>query len=104
MTEEELFSGLCQYACDVLSFEERRSMPLDVWKKFVKENFEPIPKTELEIGKDYKGICRNSNSATWDGKRFTYLRYKFGSYYEDHINHYEDDDGYDLFIPIKSKI
>lgn len=63
-----------------------------------------IPKDKLEIGKTYIGACRNSNEATWTGVEFEYKRYKFGSYYTDTINHFEDDDGYDLFVPIKIKI
>ena len=47
------------------------------------------------------GSCRNSSEATWNGTVFIYERYKFGSYYNDEINHFEDDDGYDLFVPLK---
>ena len=31
------------------------------------------------------------------------MRYKFG-WREDTINHFEDDNGYDLFVPIKEQI
>lgn len=60
-----------------------------------------IPKKELIVGEEYSGYCRNSDKARWNGKEFEYERYKFGSYYTDTINHFEDDDGFDLFIPIK---
>lgn len=60
-----------------------------------------IPKRDLIIGKKYMGSCRNSSEATWNGTVFIYERYKFGSYYNDEINHFEDDDGYDLFVPLK---
>ena len=60
-----------------------------------------IPKKDLVIGGIYSGSCRNSYSAKWNGTEFIYKRYKFGTYYEDSVNHFEDDDGYDLFIPIK---
>lgn len=62
-----------------------------------------IPKNELIIGKTYIGDCRNATEAIWDGKVFKYMRTKFGSTYEEEINHFEDDDGYDVFVPIKIK-
>jgi hypothetical protein len=37
----------------------------------------------------------------WDGEKFTYQRYKFGFTFPEKINHFQDDDGYDLFVPIK---
>lgn len=101
MEQEELLRNLCQYACDALTFEERRSIPLDKWYGWVKEHFIPIPKSELEVGKEYNGVCRNASKATWDGTVFHYTRTKFGFSYDEEINHYEDDDGYDLFVPIK---
>lgn len=62
-----------------------------------------IPKDKLVIGKTYIGDCRNGNEATWDGKNFVYLRTKFGTTFQETINHFEDDNDYDLFIPIKEK-
>ena len=62
-----------------------------------------IPKKDLIVGKTYIGNCRNTYEATWDGKVFKYKRYKFGTYFDDEINHFEDDDGYDLFVPWKEK-
>ena len=61
----------------------------------------PISKKDLVIGKKYSGVCRNSSEAVWNGKVFEYKRYKFGFYYDDTINHYEDDDGYDVFVPFE---
>ena len=61
----------------------------------------PIPKNELVVGKEYTGNCRNSHKAVWKGDHFEYKRYKFGNYYTDKINHYEDDDGYDVFVPVE---
>lgn len=62
-----------------------------------------IPKTELVDGKMYYGECRNADHAIWDAKRdvFVYKRNKFGYVFDEDINHFEDDDGYDLFVPIK---
>lgn len=62
-----------------------------------------IPKSKLEIGKTYLGDCRNASEATWNGKCFEYKRYKFGTYYIDEVNHFEDDDGYDVFVPIEEE-
>ena len=60
-----------------------------------------IPKNKLIVGKTYVGGCRNASEAVWNGNRFTYMRTKFGSTYQEDINHFEDDDGYDVFVPIK---
>lgn len=57
-------------------------------------------KKDLVKGQDYTGNCRNADSATWDGKKFIYYRYKFGYWYTESINHFEDDDGYDVFVPM----
>lgn len=58
-----------------------------------------IPKSELEIGVTYKGYCRNASKAVWTGKDFEYDRYKFGDTFKERINHFEDDNGLDLFVP-----
>ena len=101
MKEDELFSNLCQYGCEILTYEEYHSMGIEGFHNWVKEHLIPIPKSELEVGKEYKGECRNASKAIWDGKKFWYERYKFGRTYNESINHYEDDDGYDVFVPIK---
>ena len=78
----------------------------ETYKNVVIPNFircGAIPKTQLEIGKTYIGHCRNASEAIWKGDYFTYKRYKFGDTFEEDINHFEDDDGYDLFVPIKLK-
>jgi hypothetical protein len=60
-----------------------------------------IPKKDLKVGTIYLGNCRNTTKAKWTGTEFVYNRCKFGMWYEDSINHFEDDDGYDVFVPIK---
>ena len=62
-----------------------------------------IPKDKLIVGKTYIGDCRNAREAVWDGEKFTYMRTKLGSTYPETINHFQDDDGYDLFVPLKIK-
>ena len=58
-----------------------------------------IPKSELITGQYYKGRCRNALLARWNGERFIYIRSKFGYEYPEAINHEEDFNGYDCFIP-----
>lgn len=60
-----------------------------------------IPKDKLVVGKKYIGSCRNADVAIWNGSVFIYDRYKFGVSYKEEINHFQDDNGYDLFVPIK---
>jgi hypothetical protein len=60
-----------------------------------------IPKENLEVGATYEGTCRNADKATWNGKYFDYKRYKFGEWEDAKINHFQDDNGFDLFVPIK---
>ncbi len=60
-----------------------------------------IPKSELVHCAQYLGVCRNACVAKWDAKnqKFYYLRTKFEHTFMEKINHPEDDDGFDLFIP-----
>ena len=59
-----------------------------------------IGKKDLVEGQYYIGEHRRANVAKWDGKEFIYNREKFGNVYEDKCNHFEDDDGFALFVPI----
>ena len=63
-------------------------------------DFGLIKKADLIDGKEYKGQCRNANSAIWhaDKQCFTYIREKFGHSFPEDIKHPEDDDGFDIFI------
>lgn len=62
-----------------------------------------IPKSQLKDGYYYYGNCRNATIAKWREKDsvFVYIRYKFGYSFPETIRHFEDDDGYDLFVPIR---
>lgn len=62
-----------------------------------------IPLDKLEVGKTYIGDCRNAGEAVWLGDKFEYQRYKFGYTFPEKINHFQNDDGYDVFVPIKVK-
>lgn len=59
-----------------------------------------IPKKDLIVGKTYLGTCRNSYKATWNGKEFEYVRYKWGTHYDDTIPHFEDELHSDVFVPL----
>ena len=64
-----------------------------------------IPKAELIDGTIYEGLCRNATEARWHvatGK-FIYMRHKFGQTFEEDICHPDDDQVYDVFVPIKIK-
>lgn len=60
-----------------------------------------IPKDKLIPGRKYKGACRNAEIATWTGNKFLYKRTKFNATYDEEINHFQDDDGSDLFVPLE---
>ena len=62
-----------------------------------------IPKDRLVVGKTYIGDCRNAQEGVWDGEQFVIKRYKFGQYFDDTVDHFEDDRGYDVFVPIGVK-
>lgn len=61
-----------------------------------------IPKRDLEDGVWYYGEYRNAQLGKWDNenKKFGHWRYKFG-YRWDICNHFEDDNGYALFVPLR---
>jgi hypothetical protein len=61
-----------------------------------------IPKCNLIDGRWYYGDHRRCYFAKWNEKEnhFEYVRYKFG-YFWDFCNHFEDDDGFALFVPIR---
>jgi hypothetical protein len=61
-----------------------------------------IPRDHLEHGEYYTGICRNAEVAMWraDEGRFFHLRTKYGTTYAEAINHPEDDNGFDFFVPV----
>jgi hypothetical protein len=61
-----------------------------------------IPKKDLINNQIYIGKHRNTTVARWNEEtnKFDHMRYKFG-WMEDDCNHFEDDDGFALFIPIK---
>jgi hypothetical protein len=73
----------------------------DIEKDYYANNV--IRKEDLIDNVKYFGECRNASEAIWhaDKQKFTYLRTKFKDTFHEDINHLADDDGYDLFIPLK---
>ena len=102
MDQEELLGNLYQFVIDNLSYEEYHNFGSpDNFHKWAEKHYKIIPKSELIINKKYNGNCRNASEAVWNGEKFIYKRHKFGTNYIEEINHYEDDDGYDVFVPIE---
>ena len=102
--QKELLKNLYQFVINNLSYEEYNNFGSpDNFHKWVETHYKIIPKSELIINKKYNGNCRNASEAIWNGEKFIYKRHKFGTNYIEEINHYEDDDGYDVFVPIRFK-
>lgn len=59
-----------------------------------------IPKKDLKKDGYYEGTCRNADKAQWNGDQFIYEREKFGCKFLEKINHFEDDNHADLFVPL----
>ena len=61
-----------------------------------------IPKEQLIDSHWYYGDYRNSEFGKWntEEQKFYIIRYKFGNYW-DKCNHFQDDDRYALFVPLR---
>lgn len=77
-------------------------LPNPLEKFFVDKLIElgAIPIDELEIGEWYYGNYRNAKLGKWNGKTFDHIRWSHG-YYWDECNHFQDDDRYALFVPLR---
>jgi hypothetical protein len=110
--KEERYNGILEYWKNRKPFKDEDDIPpipivrpMD-YEEIIVPNIircGGIPKDELIVGETYIGDCRNASEAVWNGNRFTYMRTKFGTTYPEDINHFQDDDGYDVFVPIKLK-
>lgn len=62
-----------------------------------------IKREDLIDGVWYYGDYRNSTFGKWDATKqeFGLWRHKFG-YYWDTCNHFQDDSGYALFVPLRT--
>ena len=59
-----------------------------------------IPKKRLKVNNFYYGDWRRGGYAKWDGEKFHIWRYKF-EWFLDTANHFEDDNGFSLFVPLR---
>lgn len=81
-------------------------IPPEEWKGYyVKKLIEAgaFPKEDLEDCGYYLGDHRRAKVARWNGEKglFEYWRWKVGNRFIDECNHFEDDDGFALFVPIR---
>lgn len=62
-----------------------------------------IRKADLVDGATYEGHCRNAGEAVWhaEKQRFTYMRTKWYDTFPEDIVHPEDDEKFDIFVPVK---
>ena len=60
-----------------------------------------VTKEKLEIDKWYYGDYRNSSFGKWDGKKFNIIRSSYDQNYWDSCFHFQDDDGFALFTPLR---
>jgi hypothetical protein len=67
-------------------------------KRLIQLGATPIDK--LEVGEWYYGNYRNAKLGKWNGKTFDHIRWSHG-YYWDECNHFQDDDRYALFVPLR---
>lgn len=76
-----------------------KPIPADLYHELFGKGI--IRKKNLIEGKYYYGKCRNAKVAVWNGNTFVYMRNKFAYTFPENIYHLEDDDGFDVFIPIE---
>lgn len=62
-----------------------------------------IPENDLIDQQIYIGKHRRCRAARWNRQtnKFEYWRNKFGTVFIDTCNHFENDDGFALFVPIR---
>ncbi len=64
-----------------------------------------IKKSDLEDGAFYFGCCRNTDTAQWSQEdncfKYTRTGHFPGDEFEDTVEHPEDDQGSDIFVPLK---
>lgn len=75
------------------------------FQQLIKEYIEAgaIPKDKLISGGWYIGQSRNCSIGQWFSKpgKFYFIKYKMGGKYVDDIPHFQDDNGFDVFVPFK---
>lgn len=77
-----------------------KPIPGDMFREMYRKGV--IPKKELIKNHYYYGKCRGAKVALWNGYEFIYMKDFWGqSSYREEIFHPEDDNGFDVFIPVK---
>lgn len=105
--QEKKELALKEYWSNLKPFKKSTDVPpipnplTDFYTKIIIE-LGGIPKSELNDGQWYYGNFRNSNFGKWDAEKsvFNHIRYSF-NWYWDKCNHFEDDNGFALFVPIR---
>jgi hypothetical protein len=100
-------SGTIEYWKNLKPFQKESDVP-DLPKPLTEFHIKKliecgaIPKSELKDGEWYYGNYRNSEFGKWNSNKnkFDIIRYKFGLRWDD-CYHFEDDDGYALFVPLR---
>jgi hypothetical protein len=107
-TQEERDARIKNYWLTLKPFKDVKDIPTlprvdeKEWKEFyVPKLIElgAIPKKDLVVGEYYIGDHRCTRIAKWNGNVFEYWKWEFFPM-EDECNHFEDDDGFALFVPI----
>ncbi len=107
-TKEERYARVKEYWKTRGPFKDKNDIPNlpRVDKKEWEEFYIPklielgaIPKKDLVVGEYYIGDHRCTKIARWNGNVFEYWKWEFFPM-EDECNHFEDDDGFALFVPI----
>jgi len=83
----------------IYSIKLPKPIPYAIYNELYKKGI--IAKKDLRKNTYYRGKCRNASVALWNGFEFIYVRTKFGSSFNEDIKHPEDDNEYDLFIPLR---
>jgi hypothetical protein len=122
---EEKFENINSELNELIQ-KEKEQKEIDFWKNFNRKFVSPedvpilprgeiyekyvipalirsgaIQKKDLKIGGYYYGEWRRGNFGRWDGEKFHIWREKFGYWRINKANHFEDDDEFALFVPLK---
>jgi len=60
-----------------------------------------IPLNNLEVDQWYYGNNRNTTLGKWNGENFDHLNSSFNNYFWDTSEHFQNDNGFALFTPIR---
>jgi len=98
--KEDWYEGVEKFNKDTINRIHLPSpIPFECYDELYRKGI--IPKNKLVNGKYYLGTCRNASVAVWNGHNFVYMRSKFGTSFPEDINHLEDDNYFDLFVPLE---